>query len=235
MEKIDYISSGCSCLDKILKGGFPIKNLSLVYGAAAVGKTTLATQCSVMTAKKNVKVLFIDTDHTFSLKRLLQMTNSQDGISNKLMILTPEDFDEQSKIIEDLESYITNKVRLIVLDSISSLYRVSLGDTENIYLLNRELNRQLAYLSELSINHELSILITSQIHSTFNGEKWRVEPVAYRILLYWCKVILNLQSTPKLSIKRAIIERYLTDVEKKEICTLAITHNGFKNIDEINH
>lgn len=233
MNDVDFIKSGCSCLDKALKGGFPINCLSLIYGGASVGKTTMGIQCSAEVAKKDFKVLFIDSDHTFSPQRLSQIIKTKiDVIGDNILILSPEDFDDQTKIIENLESYITAKVRLIVLDSVSSLYRESLGTIkESYFLLNRELNRQLAYLSELSINYELAVIVTSQIHSIFDEGNWRIEPVAFRILSYWCNIILNLESTSKWNMKKAIIERYLVEEDRREICMLAITDNGFKNMD----
>ena len=230
MEKRCFIPSGCACLDEALNGGFPLNYVSLVYGEASVGKTTLVMQCSVEIARKGLKVLYLDVDHSFSSQRLLQMAHSGiDKIGNNIVIFSPKDFNDQSTIIENLENYVTNNVRLIVLDSITSLYRASLGPIKKIFILNRELNRQLAYLAELSVNHRLAVLVTGQIHATLNGENWKTEPVAFRILSYWSNVILRLNSVMKSNIKKVVIERFLKDEEKKQSCNLIMTRNGFKN------
>ncbi len=230
MEKRQFISSGCSCLDEALKGGFPINYVSLIYGEASTGKTTLVIQSSVEMAKNGLKVLYLDIDQSFSSQRLSQIARSKIyEVGKNIIIFSPEDFNEQSTIIENLENYITNNVCLIVLDSITSLYRASLGSTEKIYLLNRELNRQLAYLAELSLTHALAVIITSQIHTVFNGDIRRIEPLAFRPLSYWSKVILRLSSGMKSSIKKVVIERNLKDESKMQTCYLALSENGFRN------
>lgn len=219
----------------MLKKGFPTNCVSLIYGEASTGKTTFVMQSSVKIAKKGLKVLYIDADHSFSSQRLLQIANFDlHGIGERIIIFSPKDFDEQSKLIENLESYITKNVRLVVLDGFTSLYRQSLESINRTFSLNRELNRQLAYLAELAINHRLAILMTSQIHSVFNGENWRIEPVAYRILLHWSKVILSLKPTSKSNVKKAVIERHIKDEEKKQICFLTIYKNGLRILNKYN-
>jgi DNA repair protein RadB len=235
LDGVHFISSGSPFLNKILKKGFPINHISLIYGEASTGKTTLVMQSSFEVVKENFKVLYIDLDHSFSLNRLIQITGSDfKNIGEQIVIFSPKDFDEQSKLIENLENYITNKVLLVVLDGITTLYRESLGPKKSVFPLNRELNRQLAYLAELAINHKLAVLVTSQIHSVFNGENWSTEPVANRILFHWAKVILSLRPTPKSNIKKAIVERNLKTNDKKEICFFTITNNGLEFLDQFN-
>ena len=60
---------------------FP-KNITLIYGPAASGKTTL---CLQKTAETDGKVIFIDTENTFSPERLLQM-NPNINFDNVILI-----------------------------------------------------------------------------------------------------------------------------------------------------
>jgi len=158
-----YIPTGCISLDKLLGGGFPTKSVSLIYGEAETGKTSLAVQCAVNCARRGSKSLFIDTDGTFSYERLSQIAEyDYQKISPLLIITRPTTFQEQSRAIDQLEKVITNKFGLIVVDTATSLYRVELEDTEETYAANRELNRQLAVLTQIVKTCGLAALVISQ-------------------------------------------------------------------------
>jgi len=57
------ISLGCNALDGLLRGGIERGEVTLIYGEAATGKTTVAIQAAVLAAAKGLKVLFIDCDN----------------------------------------------------------------------------------------------------------------------------------------------------------------------------
>ena len=60
------VPTGCMFLDRLLEGGLPVNNVTLVYGEAETGKSTLALQCAVGSVRMGYKTLFIDSDGTFS-------------------------------------------------------------------------------------------------------------------------------------------------------------------------
>lgn len=43
-EQERYLTTGCSKLDAMLKGGIPCRGITQIYGAAGTGKTQLALQ-----------------------------------------------------------------------------------------------------------------------------------------------------------------------------------------------
>ena len=75
------------------------------------------------------------------------------------MLFLPETFAEQRELVESFENYVTPRLGLVVVDSVSSLYRAAFSSTESIFTLNREiLSRQLAYLGELSASSRIAAL-----------------------------------------------------------------------------
>ena len=75
-----------------------------------------------------------------------------------MIIMRPTTFQEQSNAIDHLEKVLTSKFGLIVVDTVTSLYRVELDDAKETYAANRELNRQLAVLTKLAKPVELLCL-----------------------------------------------------------------------------
>lgn len=230
---MNTISTLTLSLDRLLEGGFPRGQLSLVYGEASSGKTTLSIQCAVSASMNHLKTLYVDSDQSFSHQRLLQII----GPGNKdacedIIIFLPQSFAEQSRIVESLENYVTRRVGLVVLDTVTSLYRTALGRAAGTYSLNRELNRQLAYLVELAAEHSLTVLITGQVRSTVDGLGWQIEPVARRTLFHWPKIILRLRSTVKQKIKEARLERSLAQDSDQRRCYLEMTEKGLEDFQE---
>jgi len=204
-----YIPTGCISLDKLLGGGFPTKSVSLIYGEAETGKTSLAVQCAVNCARRGSKSLFIDTDGTFSYERLSQIAEyDYQKISPLLIITRPTTFQEQSRAIDQLEKVITNKFGLIVVDTATSLYRVELEDTEETYAANRELNRQLAVLTQIVKTCGLAALVISQVRSVPFGETVEMRPVAMRVLNYWSDVILDMKQTGQTRVIKVLREKH---------------------------
>ncbi|MEM4251191.1 MAG: ATPase domain-containing protein [Candidatus Bathyarchaeia archaeon] len=213
---MSVISTLTPSLDRLLGGGFPTGQLSLIYGEASSGKTTLSIQ-------------------SFSHQRLLQIAGGRDEDACKgILIFLPQSFGEQSRIVESLENYITKKVGLIVMDTVTSLYRVALGKAGGSFGLNRELNRQLAYLAELAAEHNLVVLVTGQVRSKVEGIGWQVEPVARRTLLHWPRVILRLKPTAEQKIKEARLERSPDQAYEQKRCYLEMTQSGLVDFHELN-
>jgi len=203
------VSTGCSSLDKLLEGGFPSNALSLIYGEAETGKSSLALQCAINTARMGYKTIFIDSDGTFSTRRLLQIAYyDSEKVSPLITLVKPTTFEEQTLAIDHLDTYITKKVRLVIVDTITSLYRVELGDSKKTFTLNRELHRQVAALAQIAKTHKIAALIISQVRSIFTEAYISEEPVATRVLKFWSDIVLNVKHTSRPHVIKAILEKH---------------------------
>jgi len=183
----------------------------LVYGEAGTGKTTLALQCAVVSAKMNFRVLFIDADRTFPAERLKQMVqNGLEETSSLIEIITPNNFFEQALLIERLDRLINENVGLVAVDTVNSLYRLAATNPDQVFTLNKELNRQQAYLTHFAKTCNIPVMLTSQVHSVFEEglEAGKIEPVATRALRFWSSNILHLKQTQKPGMKIAYLEKF---------------------------
>jgi len=223
------ISTGCSGLDKILDGGLPLRNVALLYGAAETGKTTLAIQCAANTARVGYKTIFIDSDNSFSPERLSQIAlDDIDRVSASIIFIKPSSFTEQGVVIDHIEEYLTPKFGLVVVDTITSLYRAELGTAQKTFTLNRELNRQVASLAQIAKSHQLTVLMTSQVRSVPLPEGTDVVPVATRVLKFWSDFVIGLDSAEERGVIVATLEK---PVERSSSCRLIMEEDGLHDHD----
>lgn len=210
MERLKrIIPTGCDPLDRFLEGGLSTDSVVLVYGEAETGKTSLSIQCAVNSARMSYKTVFIDSDGTFSTRRLSQIAYyDYESVSPLIVLVRPDTLEEQATAIDGLERYITPKVGLVVVDTVTSLYRVELNSSEKTFALNRELNRQVASLAEVAKTRKVAVLMNSQVRSVFNKEHLRIEPVATRVLKFWADVVINLRHTAQTRVIKAVIEKH---------------------------
>jgi len=203
------VPTGCVFLDRLLEGGLPINSATLIYGEAETGKSALAMQCAVGSGRMGYKTLFVDSDGTFSLKRLSQIADYDfEKVSPLIILVRPVNFQEQAFTIDHLEEYVTGRVGLVVVDTITSLYRAEFGTRKETFALNRELNRQMAALAQITKTRGVATLITSQVRSILDEGQMGVEPVATRVLTHWSDIVIRLEPTAQGSIIRAILEKH---------------------------
>jgi DNA repair protein RadB len=213
----------------LLGGGFPAERVSLVYGEAETGKTSLAVQCAVNCARRGIKSLFIDTDGTFYYERLSQIAEyDYEKISPLMIIMRPITFQEQARAIDYLEKVITNKIGLIVVDTVTSLYRVELDDPKETYAANRELNRQLAVLTQIVKTCGVVALISSQVRSVPLGETIEIKPVANRVLNYWSEVVLDMKQTGQTRVIKVLREKH-PSIKGTGFCYVKIESTGIND------
>jgi RecA/RadA recombinase len=226
MEKL---STNCQSIDKLLGDGLPVHELALVYGEASAGKTLFALQCAIEAARNHLRVFYVDSDQSFSARRLEQLPGGLDQAEH-VIVFRPESFLDQSHIIENIEGMLTQTGALVIVDSITGLYRsVDDGSRNRIFARNRELNRQVAYLKDLAARFPLWVLLTGQVHNAPSGGQWIVEPVATRTLKHWSDLILWFRLTVRTNVRECILEKYNGEITRERIL-LQITEDGIEDL-----
>jgi len=231
------ILTGVSCIDNNLGGGILPDAITMAYGEPETGKSTLAMQCAVNCALQGLKVLYVDCDNTFSTKRLEQLSYSRlNEIAELIILMKPNNFDEQMAILDNLTDYIAKNFGLVVIDTFNSLYRAKVAEssTKASFQLNRELNRQMAMLAQTAKTQHIPIFVTSQVRSIFNDPHVNVAPVAMRVLEFWAEATIALHPTENPRIIKVVIEKKhksgVKDRNTQEVtCYLRIAETGLQD------
>ena len=221
------ISTSCRPIDEFLEGGFSVDNVALVYGEAETGKSTLAMQCAANCAREGYKALFVDPDRTFSPQRLSQIVPEQfQEVPELIILIRPNGFHEQMLLVDQLADYINQNFKLVVFDTITSLYRLRIAESPSkTFELNRELNRQLAVLAQAARTQRIVVLLTGQVHSVLNEVPVSIEPVATRVLKFWADTVLNMKLTKNPRDIEATVEKNTLGLPPMT-CNLRIEESG---------
>lgn len=219
------ISSGNEVMDELLEGGFEPDVLSTIYGPAGSGKTCSCILASIEVARSGKKVIFIDTEGGFSIERLKQIAPDYETILEQMIFFKPVNFEEQKEVFEKLKLMISDKIGLIIVDTVSMLYRVELGRSVDVYKINKELGVQLNYLCEITRKKNVPVILTNQVYSNFDGSG-RVNIVGGDIIKYSSKCFIELLNL-KGSLRSVILRKHRSIVGEKEIA-FNIVEKGFE-------
>ncbi len=222
-EKID---SGSEVLNKLLEGGYEKDIVTTIYGPAGAGKSTACLLAAISVASAGKKVIYVDTEGGFSATRLGQLAGNANEVIRNILFLKPTVFEEQRKCIEQLRSMVNQKIGIIIIDTITNLYRSE--RSEDNVVLNRELGRQISYLVEISRTKSIPAILTNQVYSDF-GEKGSVRMVGGDIISYNSKCLIELKSLH--SNKRSALLQKHRHIPSREIL-FEITNDGFSELKD---
>jgi len=183
------ISTGADFFDNFLNGGYGADIITTLYGPSGSGKTNLCLIAAVKIAEQGKKVIFIDTEGGIAVERISQL--STETVLDNMIFLNPMTFNQQKEIFNNLHTMITDNVGMIVVDSISMLYRLALGSSEEVYQVNSSLGKQLAQLIEIARSKKIPVLITNQVYADFEN-KGKVKMVGGDLLKYGSKCLIEL-------------------------------------------
>jgi len=207
-----------------MNGGLNTGLFTHVYGEAAAGKTTFGLQFVRSMCRQEWGTIYINSEATSPVERLEQMVaKSFDDLSSLVKIFLPKGFSEQGALIDDLDLYIREDTRLVVVDTLTKHYRLALEDKKTNYANHRELNRQAGVLKGLAKQRDVAVLVLNQVTSRLQSSN-DFEPVAGNILDYWSDYVIkmNVGRTPGERIMRKILPE-----ERKAETRLFLTKAGF--------
>lgn len=208
-----------SPLDKLLNGGLEYGTITNIYGPPGSGKTNVGLS-TLMNCKN--KIIYIDTEGSFSLERFKQLGGNDKKLKNVILI-EPHTWSEQHAKILNLEKILKReKIDLVIVDSLVALYRLELTQ-ENFSLINRQLATQYSILSKIARTYEIPVLVTNQIY----GKGDEVELSSRYVGRFWSKCLIELKRSEKENQRIAILRKHRSLPEGKKI-EFIITENGLK-------
>ena len=209
-EKIERITTGSKELDKLIGGGVETGNITEFYGAFASGKSQVGYQIAINVQLPKEKgglgggVVFLDTESTFRVQRIKQLAESA-GMDVKktlenIKCVRCYNSDHQMLLTEKIEDLIKEgfPVRLVVVDSLISLFRSEFVGRGQLSGRQQKLNKHIHTLQKLADMYNIAIYVTNQVMSkpdTFFGDP--TAPVGGNILAHGCNTRIYVRKGKK--------------------------------------
>ncbi|XP_032228667.2 DNA repair protein XRCC3 isoform X1 [Nematostella vectensis] len=202
------VSVGCPVLDKVLKGGLLCHGITEITGESASGKTQLCLQLCLSVQLPKVRggleggALYISTEDVFPSKRLHQLipnflqalptqVAAQLKLGDNIFIEHASDVDELKDIIYTRLPILLSqrKVQLVVIDSVTALFRVEFGLGEMSYR-GKVLRSFGAQLHKLSHDYQVAVVCVNQVSDVVNGSNTdRLHKVIPALGLAWSSMV----------------------------------------------
>jgi len=168
------ISTGCKNLDSLLGGGIETQAITEAYGQFGSGKTQIGFQVAVnVQLQKDAgglggNVLWVDTENTFRPERIVQIAKGlkldPEKTLKNILVARAFNSEHQMLLVEKAPEMIEqNKIKLIIIDSITSHFRADFIGRGELANRQQKLNKHLHQLQRLADAYNLAIYITNQV------------------------------------------------------------------------
>ncbi|MBE27919.1 MAG: hypothetical protein CMB06_02260 [Euryarchaeota archaeon] len=216
---IPRLPTTCEGVDKLLAGGFEQGTVSLVYGEAGTGKTSMALQLSREAIKSypDHVVLFVDTEG-LSVERMTQIFGDNDA--SKLLMIRPSSLsDLHQTLTNKLEQH--DKISLIVVDTINAYVRLSY--MKNKQLSSRQFLEMTSILQPLAEKGDYPVLITAQVFEK-DGE---IGPYFGKSLMHLSKTIIHLEKKKTPGLRHIRLKKHRS-LPEESVEAFTLTNNGIE-------
>ena len=241
-QKVTRLTTGSKALDKLVAGGLETQTITEFYGEYGSGKSQICHQLCVnvqLPPEKgglNGGVLYIDTENTFRLERIVQMAqhlgiDPEEAVKN---IIYAEAYtsDHQMFLLENSDEIIkANNIKLIIVDSLMAHFRSEYIGREMLASRQQRLNKHMHKLNSLARAFNAVAVVTNQVMSKpdqFFGDA--TVPVGGNIVGHTSqtRIYLRRASKGEVRIARLVSSPYLPDGEE----ILKVTTNGIEDVTE---
>ena len=171
-QNITKISTGSSSFDLLMGGGFETAAITECFGEFGSGKTQVGHLLCVNILKEDpdAYAVYIDTENTFRPERIMQFAKgagltAEDALS-RIMVARAFNSDHQMLLVEKIESLMTEqkkKVRLVVVDSLTSHFRAEFIGRGTLAERQQKLNRHMHMLSKIATTNNICVYVTNQV------------------------------------------------------------------------
>ena len=241
-KTVARLTSGSKALDKMLAGGLETQTITEFYGEYGSGKSQMCHQLCINVQLPtergglNGSVLYIDTENTFRLERIVQMAKAaglepEQAVKN---IIYAEAYtsDHQMFLLENSDEIIkANNIKLIIIDSLTAHFRSEYVGREMLAPRQQRLNKHMHKLVALSRAFNAVAVVTNQVMAKpdqFFGDA--IHPIGGNIVGHTShtRIYLRRASHGPIRIARLVSSPYLPEGEE----ILKVTENGIEDVSE---
>jgi DNA repair protein RadA len=226
-QSILRVTTGSTMLDKLLGGGIESQSITEFYGEYGSGKSQICHQLCVNAQLPSEQgglggaALYIDSENTFRTERIFQMAKNvglipEEAIKN-IIFAEAYTSDHQMFLLENADKVIKeNRVRLIIVDSLTSHFRSEYLGREMLQERQQKLNKHMHRLIRLSRAFNAVAVVTNQVMSkpdAFFGDG--IHPVGGHIVAHTShtRVFLRKSARGPIRIARLVSSPYLPEGE----------------------
>ncbi len=171
--------AGCKGLNDLFRGGIDSQTITEFYGLNGSGKTQICFTAGAIVANEGGQVLYIDTENTFSAKRIREIAIArsldEDKVMTNIIKIRAYDASHQVKITEGLGDYMQDQiksgtpVKMIVVDSVTANFRSEYEGRGQLAPRQQLLNRHLKLLQRYAEAFNIPVLLANQVLSNAEG------------------------------------------------------------------
>jgi len=166
--------------------------ITLVYGPAGSGKTTVVKTALLSLLKYGKKAMLIDSRNNFSAERFGQLAgpNYKNYLENIFLFKVNSFYDQHNKITEVID--FLDNINILTVDSIGHFYRKELSN--DLYGTNKLMEMQIRCLNEAS--KQIPVIIANDVYTDLINN--RITMVASNIIERWSSRIIELKNNPRI-------------------------------------
>ena len=173
-SKRGKITTSSNEFDGILGGGIWTQELTELAGGFGSGKTQLCFQLCINVQLPldegglEGKAFFIDTERTFSPRRIVEMASYREldveEVLNNIFISSATNTHHLFSIVDQLDDIIPkNNIKLLVIDSLASHFRSEFIGKERLVARQQKLMQIAEQLIMIAVKYDIAIVVTNQI------------------------------------------------------------------------